>query len=105
VNFYRSGKTKQKHFSSGNRVQEPGPRLKYDEVADILYIHFVPLYVEQWIDSLGDGITVRLNPETRAIEGLEVWHYMARIEADGVVMLSVEAGKTRVLKACQFGNS
>jgi uncharacterized protein YuzE len=60
------------NFSSGNHVQEPGPRLKYDEVADILYIDFVPSYAEQWIDSLGDGITARLNPETREIEGIEM---------------------------------
>ena len=40
-----------------------------------------------------------MNPITKAVEGLEVWHYMARIEAGEDVTVPVEAGQVRVLAA------
>ena len=76
-----------------------GVKIQYDSISDVLYVHFVPPYSEQWIDNLDDETTARMNPTTQEVEGLEVWHYMARIEAGEEVTLPVEAGQIRVLKA------
>jgi uncharacterized protein YuzE len=76
-----------------------GVKIQYDSLSDVLYVHFVPSYAEQWIDNLDDETTARMNPITKAVEGLEVWHYMARIEAGEDVTVPVEAGQVRVLAA------
>jgi uncharacterized protein YuzE len=80
-------------------VAARGVKIQYDAPSDILYVHFVPPYAEQWIDSLDDETTARLNPETRVVEGLEIWHYMARVEAGEDVTIPVVAGQVKVLEA------
>jgi uncharacterized protein YuzE len=74
-------------------------RIDYDRASDILYVHFVAPYAEQWIDSLDGETTARLNPITRTVEGLEIWHYMARLEAGEEVTVPIQASDVRVLEA------
>lgn len=44
----------------------------YDREADILHIDTCPPYAEQESEERGDEVVVRLNPETGAVENLEV---------------------------------
>ncbi|MFN0094909.1 MAG: DUF2283 domain-containing protein [Dehalococcoidia bacterium] len=46
--------------------------LSYDRVGDILHIDFGPRRPDQETEFLGDDIVARLNPETGAIESIEV---------------------------------
>ncbi len=75
-----------------------GVKIDYDSTSDVLYVHFVPPYAEQWIDSLNEETTARLNPTTKTVEGLEIWHYMARLEAGEDVMIPIQASDVRVLE-------
>jgi uncharacterized protein YuzE len=94
--------SRESHFTATQRrnpMATRGVKIQYDSLSDVLYVHFVPPYAEQWIDNLDDETTARMNPVTKAVEGLEVWHYMARIEAGEDVTVPVEAGQVRVLAA------
>jgi uncharacterized protein YuzE len=75
-----------------------GINIYYDSPRDVLYVHFVPPYTEQWIDNLDDDTTVRLNPQSKTVEGLELWHYMARLEAGEDVIVPVAAHDVRILE-------
>ena len=52
---------------------------KYDREGDILYIYTCPPYPEQESEELGDDVVARLNPETGAIEGLELLFFSTRL--------------------------
>jgi len=45
---------------------------EYDEVGDILYINKVHPYPEQDTDQLTYNVTARRNPQTDAVENLEI---------------------------------
>ena len=51
----------------------------YERDADILYVTQVPPYAEQVSDELGDDVIARVNPQTGAIEGLEVLFFSTRL--------------------------
>jgi len=51
---------------------------KYDRDADILYISKCPPYAEQESEELGDDVIARLNPQTGAIENVEVLFFSPR---------------------------
>ena len=76
-----------------------GVKIDYDSISDVLYVQFVAPYAGQWIDSLDDDTTARLNPLTKIVEGLEIGHYMARLEAGEDVMIPISANNVRVLEA------
>jgi uncharacterized protein YuzE len=84
----------EKHFMATR-----GVKINYDSVSDVLYVHFVLPYVEQWIDSLDEETTARLKPVSKTVEGLEIWHYMARLEAGEDVPVPISASDIRVLEA------
>jgi hypothetical protein len=65
----------------------------------VQHVHFVSLYAGQWIDSLDDETTARLNSLTKTVEGLEIWHYMAQLEAGEDVVVPISANDVRVLEA------
>jgi uncharacterized protein YuzE len=52
---------------------------RYDREADILYIDKCPPSAGQESGELGDEVIVRLNPETREIENLEVLFFSTRL--------------------------
>lgn len=68
---------------------------EYDPPTDTLFVHFVQPYAEQWIESVSDEVTVRLNPQTRAVETIEIGDYLARLQAGEAVEVPVAFGLVR----------
>ncbi len=64
---------------------------KYDREADILHIDKCPPYPEQDSEELGDDIIARLNPETGAVENLEVLSFSTRLLRQDLFELPVSA--------------
>ena len=64
---------------------------KYDREADILHIDKCPPYPEQDSEELGDDIIARLNPETGAVENLEVLFFSTRLRRSDLLELPVDA--------------
>ncbi len=52
--------------------------LEYDRIGDILYVQTCPPYRGQESDELGDDMVGRFNPETGALEGLEILAFTRR---------------------------
>ena len=52
---------------------------KYNHEADILYINKCQPYAEQESEELGDDVIARLNPETGAVENVEVLFFSTRL--------------------------
>jgi uncharacterized protein YuzE len=52
---------------------------KYNREADILYINKCQPYAEQESEELGDDVIARLNPETGAVENVEVLFFSTRL--------------------------
>jgi uncharacterized protein YuzE len=51
----------------------------YDREADILHIDTCPPYAAQESEELGDEVVARLNPQTGAVENLEVLFFSTRL--------------------------
>jgi uncharacterized protein YuzE len=54
--------------------------VRYDPVGDILYINVCSPYPEQESEEIGDEIIARLNPQSGAIENLEILFFSKRAE-------------------------
>lgn len=52
----------------------------YDREADTLHIDTRPPYAEQESEEIGDEIVARLNPDSNAIENLEVLFFSTRLQ-------------------------
>ena len=65
--------------------------LQYDREADILYINKRAPYAEQQSEDLGDEVVVRLNPDTREIENLEILFFSTRLLRSNLLELPVFA--------------
>lgn len=64
---------------------------KYDREADILHIDKCPPYAEQESEELPDEIIARLNPNTGAVESLEVLFFSTRLLRTDLFELPVNA--------------
>jgi uncharacterized protein YuzE len=64
---------------------------RYDREGDILYIDKVTPYAEQESEELGDDVVARLNPETGAVETLELLFFSTRLLRTDVFELPVDA--------------
>ena len=64
---------------------------KYDCEADILHIDKCPPYPEQESEEFGDEVVARLNPETGAIENMEVLFFSTRLLRGDLFEIPVEA--------------
>lgn len=51
---------------------------RYNCVGDILYIDLCPPYAEQGAEEIGDEIIARFNPESNAMENLEILFFSQR---------------------------
>ncbi len=69
---------------------------EYDREVDILYIGNRPAYAGQETEELGDDVLARLNPETGAVEGLEVLFFSTRLLRSGAFELPIVANLRRV---------
>lgn len=58
--------------------------VQYDRQADILYLTTRPSYPEQETEELGDDIVARLNPDTGAVESLEILFFSSRMQKESV---------------------
>lgn len=52
--------------------------LEYDRIGDILYVRACPPSRDQECDELADGMLGRFNPDTGALEGLDVLSFTKR---------------------------
>lgn len=64
---------------------------RYDKVGDILYIDICPTYAGQETEEIGDEIIARLNPESGAIENLEILFFSTRLNSSTSVELPIQA--------------
>ena len=63
---------------------------RYDQEGDILYIDQCPPYAQQESEEIGDEIIARLNPESGAIENLEILFFSKRLTANEQIELPIE---------------
>lgn len=66
-------------------------RFRYDREADILHIDTRTPYPEQESEELGDEVIARLNPDTNAIENVEVLFFSTRLLRGDLFELPVKA--------------
>ena len=67
---------------------------RYDKVGDILYIDTCPPYAKQESEEIGDEIIARLNPESGAIENLEILFFSKRLDTNASFELPIAAALT-----------
>ncbi len=73
------------------KVKSPGLTLQYDRVGDILYLEKCAPYPEQESEEVRDGVIARLNPNTGAVESLEVLFFSTRLSNKKQLELPVTA--------------
>jgi uncharacterized protein YuzE len=78
------------------RRREGTLAFEYDREADILYISNRPAYAGQETEELGDDVVARLNPETGAVEGLEVLFLSTRLLRNSAFELPIVANLRRL---------
>ena len=64
---------------------------KYDREADVSHIDKRPPYAEQESQELGDEVIARLNPQTGAVENLEVLFFSTRLLRGDLFEVAIEA--------------
>jgi uncharacterized protein YuzE len=64
---------------------------RYDREGDILYIDTCPAYTEQESAELSDEMVVRLNPDTGAVENVEVLFFSTRLLRHDLLELPIAA--------------
>jgi uncharacterized protein YuzE len=68
--------------------------VRYDKVGDILYIDTCPPYPAQESEELGDEVIARLNPDSGAIENLEILFFSTRLNTNNAIALPIQAALT-----------
>lgn len=63
---------------------------RYDQEGDIFYIDQRPSYAEQESEEIGDEIIARLNPDSGAVENLEILFFSKRLIANEPIELPIE---------------
>jgi uncharacterized protein YuzE len=63
----------------------------YDKVGDILYVDVCSAYAAQETEEIGDEIIARLNPDSGAIENLEILFFSTRLNSDLPLELPIQA--------------
>ncbi|MDQ3248777.1 MAG: DUF2283 domain-containing protein [Chloroflexota bacterium] len=66
-------------------------KIQYDRVGHILYLGNTRPYPEQETEEVAYGVVARLNPQSGAIENLEVLFFSARLENGRMLPLPVLA--------------
>lgn len=64
---------------------------KYDREADILHIDKCSPYAAQESEELGDDVIARLNPQSGAIENLEVLFFSTRLLRGDLFEVPIDA--------------
>ena len=55
-------------------------KFRYDQVGDVLYIDICAPYAAQESEEIGDEIIARFNPNSGAIENLEILFFSKRLD-------------------------
>lgn len=63
---------------------------RYDKEGDILYIDQCAPYAEQESEEIGDEIVARLNPESGAVENVEILFFSERLASNEQLELPIE---------------
>jgi uncharacterized protein YuzE len=71
-------------------------RFEYDRDADVLYINRCDPYPEQESEELANEVVVRLNPQSREIENVEVLFFSKRLNESPLLDLPVD-GSMRIV--------
>ena len=58
----------------------------YDREGDILYVNAVEPYAAQASDEIADGVVARMNPDTGAVENLEILSFSKRFARLGDIL-------------------
>jgi uncharacterized protein YuzE len=66
-------------------------RFNYDREADILHIDKCRPYAKQESEEVGDEVIARLNPDTGAVENLEVLFFSTRLLRSDLFELPITA--------------
>lgn len=77
-------------------------RFRYNRQTDILYVDKCPPYQRQESEELPDEIVVRLNPNSREVEYLQVLFFSTRLMRSGRFELPV-TGNLRLTGAGRIG--
>lgn len=64
---------------------------RYDKAGDILYVDVCAPYAEQESEEISDEIVARLNPESGAIENLEILFFSKRLDSSTPLKLPIAA--------------
>ncbi|KKJ00550.1 hypothetical protein PROH_10125 [Prochlorothrix hollandica PCC 9006 = CALU 1027] len=72
-------------------MADRGLTFDYDPIGDSLMVRLCPIYTEQETEELGDDLLVRLNPETGAIEAIEIFFWSRRLAAQEPIFVPVVA--------------
>jgi len=65
-------------------------KVHYDRIGDVLYVDKCSPYAEQESDEIGDEIIARFNPDSGAIENLEVLFFFKRLMKSETLELPIE---------------
>ena len=71
-------------------MAEKHVKVSYDREGDILYIEKCAPYAEQESEEIGDEIIARLNPESGAVETLEILFFSKRLMANEQLDLPID---------------
>jgi hypothetical protein len=64
---------------------------RYDREGDVLYIDTRPPHAAQVSEELDDDVVVRMNPDTHAVENLEVLFFSTRLLRHDLLELPITA--------------
>ena len=62
-------------------------QLRYDRIGDILYIETCTPHVDQKSEEIGDEVIARTNPESGAVESLEILFFSKRLLSGEILNL------------------
>jgi uncharacterized protein YuzE len=66
-------------------------KLSYDAEGDILYIDTVAPHEGQRTSAVGEGVIVRSDADSGAVENVEIWAFMARASSEGGIEIPLTA--------------
>ena len=78
---------------------DKGLNFHYDREGDIMYINTRAPYPEQESEELDDEVIVRLNPNSKEVENIEILFYSSRLLRSNDIHLPLEADITKIAAA------
>ena len=78
--------------------------IKYDKIRSFLFLDLCPPYAEQDSDMLDDAVITCANPETGALETIEILFFESWLKLEGEIRLPALAANFRPANAAPNGN-